>query len=95
MTINIGLTDIFSTLGKMSKRLQKVEIFPWEIIEIQEELITALQNMSELKLTDDEGEVLENQINKELWPGLDMDTRRVQGTRNNSISAVQERQVSR
>ena len=55
MTINIGLTDIFTTLGKMSKRLQKVEIFPWEIIEIQEELITALQNMSELKLTDDEG----------------------------------------
>ena len=50
MATNLGLIDIFSLLGKMSRRLQKVELFPWEISQIQDELVSTLRQMSNIKL---------------------------------------------
>ena len=73
MMINLGLIDIFNLLGQISKRLQQVEIFPWEIAEIQEELILSLGQMASIKLTDDEGTVFDSEFNKNLWPVLSRD----------------------
>ena len=74
MMINLGLIDIFRILGMASKRLQKVEIFPWDVLSIQEELISSLRKMATLKTTNtSEDELLENNIDEKLWPSLSKD----------------------
>ena len=73
MATNLGLIDIFSLLGKMSKRLQRVELFPWEISRIQDELVATLKQMSNIKLIDDEGTVFDQELDKNQWPALSKD----------------------
>ena len=43
----------------MSKHLQKVEQFPWEVQRTQIEIITKLREMQNIKLTNDKDEKLE------------------------------------
>ena len=45
---NLGL--IFRLMGQMSKNLQTVELFPWEILEIQDGLIQNMRKMADIKL---------------------------------------------
>ena len=75
MATNLGLIDIFSLLGKMSRRLQKVELFPWEISQIQDELVSTLRQMSNIKLIDDESDrpVFDQELDKNQWPALSKD----------------------
>ena len=77
MAINIGLIDIFRLLGQTSKRLQKVELFPWEIVDIQENVIKDLRKMSEIKMTNEKGNDLEKQFDKKLWTALDMNIEKI------------------
>ena len=69
--IHLGLIDIFNLLGVMSKRLQKVEVFPWQIVDIQEDMIAALKKMADIKLTNEAGDIIENELDKNLWPALE------------------------
>ena len=73
MLINLGLIDIFRLLGQVSKKLQTVELFPWEIIGTQTDLIRALRGMAELRLTDFDGEAFEYSFDKVLWASLAKD----------------------
>ena len=77
MAINIGLIDIFRLLGQTSKRLQKVELFPWEIVDIQENVIKDLREMAEIKMTNEKGNDLEKQFDKKLWTALDMNIEKI------------------
>ena len=43
MLNNLGLIDVFTLLGSISKSLQKVEPFPWEISRTQGDLIKTLR----------------------------------------------------
>ena len=75
--INLGLIDIFRLMGKASKKLQKVEIFPWEILSIQESLISSLTDIAEVKMTDQSGEEFDNQLDPKLWTALEKDVEKV------------------
>ena len=77
MMIHLGLIDIFNLLGVMSKRFQKVEVFPWQIIDIQEDMISALKNMSNIKLTNAAGDIIEKDLDKKLWPALEKNVENV------------------
>ena len=48
MITNLGL--IFRLMGQVSKNLQTVELFPWEILEIQDGLIQNMRKMADIKL---------------------------------------------
>lgn len=77
MMTNLGLIDIFKLLGKGSKRLQTVELFPWEVLDIQDGLIKDLKKMADLKLTDEAGQEFETRFDQKLWPSLDKDGEKV------------------
>ena len=53
-----------------SKRLQKVEQFPWEILKTQDELVKMLKKRAQIKLENDDTEVTENILDEKLWPNL-------------------------
>ena len=73
MATNLGLIDIFSLLGQISKRLQRVELFPWDISQIQQELIVSLKKMADIRLIDDEEAVFDSELDKNYWPTLSKD----------------------
>ena len=75
--INLGLMDIFRLVGMASKELQKVEIFPWDVLVIQESLIYNLRSMADLKITDESGKDFENKLNEKLWLALDKDVENI------------------
>ena len=77
MMINLGLIDIFRLMGMASKELQKVEIFPWDVLGIQESLISNLRTMADLKITDESGKEFENKLNEKLWPALNKDVENI------------------
>ena len=70
MMLNLGLIDIYEQLGEASKALQKVEQFPWTILEIQRSLVESLKKRSMIKLSDENGDSTLDQIDKDLWPAL-------------------------
>ena len=70
MLLNLGLIDIYQDLGETSKKLQKVEQFPWDIPKIQESLLKNLQKRSEIKLADEDGNCPQDELDGKLWPAL-------------------------
>ena len=44
--MNLGILDVYTLLGSISKQLQKVETFPWQIPKIQQELLAELRKDS-------------------------------------------------
>ena len=77
MMTNLGLMDIFRLMGQVSKALQTVELFHWEILDIQDGLIKNLRKMAEIKLTNESGDVLEDNFDKELWLELGMKVEKI------------------
>ena len=77
MAINIGLIDFFRLLRHTSKKLQKVELFPWEVVDIQENLIIDLRKMAEIEMTDIYGKDLQKEFDKKLWTALDMNIEKI------------------
>ena len=77
MLTNLGIIDIFRLLGKVSKKLQTVELFPWEIHGAQERLISNLRNMANLKLTDEDGEVFDKNFDAVYWDSLGKEVEKV------------------
>ena len=52
MLLNLGLIDIYQELGEVSKMLQRVEQFPWDIPKAQESLVKSLKIRANIKLAD-------------------------------------------
>ena len=52
-------------------------MFPWEIEDIQENVIKDLRKMSEIKMTNEKGNDLEKQFDKKLWTALDMNIEKI------------------
>ena len=77
MMTNLGLMDIFRLMGQVSKALQTVELFHWEILDIQDGLIKNLRKMAEIKLTNESGDVFEDNFDKELWLELGMKVEKI------------------
>ena len=77
MMTNLGLMDIFRLMGQVSKALQTVELFPWEKLDIQDGLIKNLRKMAEIKLTNESGDVFEDNFDKELWLELGMKVEKI------------------
>ena len=77
MMTNLGLIDVFRQLGQVSRNLQTVELFPWEVLEIQSGLIKTLREMSTIKLTNEAGETFENNFDRELWHDLGLNVEKV------------------
>ena len=77
MMTNLGLIDIFRQLGQVSRNMQTVELFPWEILEIQDGMIRTLRKMGDIKLTNDTGETFEDKFDKELWIELGLNVEKV------------------
>ena len=76
--VNLGLIDIFRVLGMASKSLQRVEIFPWDVLVIQEELISKLREMACIKATNVNGENFDQMsIDEKLWLSLSGDIDKV------------------
>ena len=98
MMTNLGLMDIFKLLGKVSKRLQTVELFPLDIIEIQEGLMKDLKKMDELNPTDEVGDIFEKRFDEKLWANLDKDADEILSGeyrgQDTIIFGVQKRQIS-
>ena len=51
---SLGILDIYQLLGSVSKELQTVEQFPWNIPKVQQKLLEQLGKMEKLKLSKDE-----------------------------------------
>ena len=77
MMTNLGLMDVFRQLGEASRKLQTVELFPWEVLDIQSGLIRILRDMAEIKLTNDAGDTFEEGFNKELWSELSVNVEKI------------------
>ena len=77
MMINLGLIDIFRVVSMASKSLQKVEIFPWDVLSIQEELLTKLRDMASIKVAMVDSEEFENNLDENLWPSLSQDIKNI------------------
>ena len=77
MMTNLGLIDIFRQLGQVSRNLQTVELFPWEILEIQDEMIRTLRKMGDIKLANDTGDTFEDKFDKKLWIDLGLNVQKI------------------
>ena len=77
MLINLGLIDIFALLGSISKSLQKVEQFPWQISRTQGDLIKTLRKVADIQLANEAGDMFEGHFDKNLWVRLNADIEKV------------------
>ena len=68
--MNLGILDVYILLGSISKQLQKVQTFPWQIPKIQQELLAELTKMEKLKLSMDEEGQLVKEIDNSVWGSL-------------------------
>ena len=62
--MNLGILDIYRLLGSTSKQLQKVQLFPWHIPKIQQQLLEHLKKMESLKLSEVE------EVDLSMWESL-------------------------
>ena len=77
MLLNLGMIDIYQKLGIASKALQKVEQFPWEILETQQRLIKDFEERSNIQLIDEHGASTVQNIDKKIWPALRQNAEKV------------------
>ena len=77
MLTNLCLIDIFRQLGQVSRRRQTVELFPWEILKIQEGLIKTLRQIADIKQTNEAGDTLEEGLDDEVWVDLSLNVGKV------------------
>ena len=69
LLLNLGILDIYQLLGRISKQLQTVEQFPWNIPKVQQALVQQLKKMEGLKLGG-EGDEMEQELDESLWESL-------------------------
>ena len=99
MLLNLGMIDIYQELGEVSKALQKVEQFPWAILEIQKNLVQSLQERSKIKLSEEDEESRVDILDEKLWPVLkknikDVITCKYKGLDKTIFSSLRRRRSS-
>ena len=68
--LNLGILDVYHLLASASKKLQKVEVFPWQIPLIQQQLVEDLKKMEDLRLSMDMESERVVEIDKSVWQSL-------------------------
>lgn len=70
MMLNLGMIDIYEELGETSKALQKVEQFPWTILEMQKNLVQRLEKRSMIKFSEENGDCILDELDENLCSAL-------------------------
>ena len=68
--LNLGILDVYHLLASASKKLQKVEQFPWQIPKVQLQLVEDLKKMEDLRLGMEMDSERVIEIDKSVWQSL-------------------------
>ena len=67
---NLGILDVYNLLGGISKELQTVEQFPWNIPKLQQKLLKQLEKMVNLSLSMSDVTEETEEIDQSVWENL-------------------------